>query len=231
MGVSIRQDSPILNSLFNITSLRKLALRFSLASQNRLNDWISKQLTNLQSLRLRSIRSTGGRGSIKLTALQDHQKLMDLYLLGVLPRPVNIKQLPPNLKILTLSMSQLRKDPMRTLGQLPYLNILRLLADSYMGEELTCYQGGFPQLHVLKLWKLMELRELTVKEGAMPCVKQVEIRACRRLEKVEGLSKLTTLKELMLTDMPSQFANKVKENMGADVFVKENEWKSYPFLA
>ncbi|KAJ6677727.1 hypothetical protein OIU85_008314 [Salix viminalis] len=230
-GLSIRQDSPILNSLFNIKSLRKLALRFSLASQNRLNDWISKQLTNLQSLRLRSIRSTGGRGSIKLTALQDHQKLMDLYLLGVLPRPVNIKQLPPNLKILTLSMSQLRKDPMRTLGQLPYLNILRLLADSYMGEELTCYQGGFPQLHVLKLWKLMELRELTVKEGAMPCVKQVEIRACRRLEKVEGLSKLTTLKELMLTDMPSQFANKVKENMGADVFVKENEWKSYPFLA
>ncbi|KAJ6733844.1 DISEASE RESISTANCE PROTEIN RP [Salix koriyanagi] len=230
-GLSISQDSPILDSLFNITSLRKLALRFSSASQNRLNDWISKKLTNLQSLRLRSIRNLGDRGSIKLTALQDHQKLMDLYLLGVLPRPVNIKQLPPNLKILTLSMSQLRKDPMRTLGQLPYLNILRLLADSYMGEELTCYQGGFPQLHVLKLWKLMELRGLNVKEGAMPCVKQVEIRACRRLEKVEGLSKLTTLKELMLTDMPSQFANKVKENMGADVFVKENEWKSYPFLA
>ncbi|KAJ6377836.1 hypothetical protein OIU78_028124 [Salix suchowensis] len=186
-GLSISQDSPILDSLFNITSLRK------------------------------SIRNLGDRGSIKLTALQDHQKLMDLYLLGVLPRPVNIKQLPPNLKILTLSMSQLRKDPMQTLGQLPYLNILRLLADSYMGEELTCYQGGFPQLHVLKLWKLMELRGLTVKEGAMPCVKQVEIRACRRLEKVEGLSKLTTLKELILTDMPSQFANKVKENMGADV--------------
>ncbi|KAJ6366458.1 hypothetical protein OIU77_002945 [Salix suchowensis] len=112
-GLSISQDSPILDSLFNITSLRKLALRFSSASQNRLNDWISKKLTNLQSLRLRSIRNLGDRGSIKLTALQDHQKLMDLYLLGVLPRPVNIKQLPPNLKILTLSMSQLRKDPMQ----------------------------------------------------------------------------------------------------------------------
>jgi hypothetical protein len=148
----------------------------------------------------------------------------------VLPRLINIKLLPPNLKILTLSMSQLRKDPMRTLGQLPYLNILRLLADSYMGEELACYQGGFPQLHVLKLWKLVELRELIVKEGAMPCLKQVEIRACKRLEKLEGLSKLTTLKELILTNMPSQFAKEVKENMGTDVFVKENEWKSYPLL-
>jgi len=228
-GLSISQHSPILSSLFKITCLRKLALRFSSTSQEPINNWIS-QLTTLQSLRLRSIKNTGERGSIKLSALSDHQKLLDLYLLGVLPRPINIKLLPPNLKILTLSMSQLRKDPMRTLGQLPYLNILRLLADSYMGEELACYQGGFPQLHVLKLWKLVELRELIVKEGAMPCLKQVEIRACKRLEKLEGLSKLTTLKELILTNMPSQFAKEVKENMGTDVFVKENEWKSYPLL-
>ncbi|CAK7334125.1 unnamed protein product [Dovyalis caffra] len=229
-GLSISEQSPILSSLFKITCLTKLALRFSLTLPEPMNNWIS-QLTTLQSLRLRSIKKTGERGSIKLSALSDHQKLLDLYLLGVLPRPINIKLLPPNLKILTLSMSQLRKDPMRTLGQLPYLNILRLFGDSYLGEEMTCYQGGFPQLQVLKLWKLVELEKWTVMEGAMPCLREVEIRACKRLEKLEGLKQLATLKELILTNMPSHFAKEVKENMGSNVFIRENEWKSCPLPA
>ncbi|KAJ4839025.1 hypothetical protein Tsubulata_018921 [Turnera subulata] len=229
-GLSISQHSPILDVLFKITSLRKLGLRFSSASQEPISNWIA-QLTNLQSLRLRSIKATGERGSIRLNTLADHQKLNDLYLLGVLPRPIDVKRLPPNLKILTLSMSQLRRDPMRMLGKLPHLNVLRLYANSYLGEEMTCHGGGFPQLHVLKFWGLVDLKEWTVEEGAMPCLREVEIRSCDSLTKVDGLRHVTTLKELILTNMPSSFGQEVEANIGTDVFVRENAWKSCPLLA
>lgn len=228
-GLSISEHSPVLNTLYKRTCLRKLGLSFSSTRQEPMNNWIS-QLTNLQSLRLRSVKEIGKRGSIRLSTLAKHQKLLDLYLLGALPRPIDIKQLPPNLKVLTLSMSKLKKDPMRMLGQLPHLNILRLLAESYLGEEMTCYQGGFPELHVLKLWKLVDLKEFTVKAGAMPCLGELEIRACNRLERLEGLGQVTALKELILTNMPSHFAKEVKESIGTDVFIKENEWKPCPLL-
>ncbi|KAJ4841934.1 hypothetical protein Tsubulata_014000, partial [Turnera subulata] len=172
--------------------------------------YLSLQLTNLQSLRLRSERA------IKLTTLANHQKLNDLYLLGVLPRPIDVQMLPPNLKILTLSMSQLRRDPMRMLEKLPLLNVLRLYANSYLREEMTCHGGGFPQLHVLKLWELVDLKEWTVEEGAMPCLREVEIRSCKRLNKVEGLRHVTTLKELILTNMSSSFGQEVEANIGTD---------------
>ncbi|KAJ4841936.1 hypothetical protein Tsubulata_014005 [Turnera subulata] len=204
-GLSISQHSPIL-----------LGLRFSSASQDPISNWIA-QLTNLQSLRLRSVKATGERGSIKLNTFSDHQKLVDLYLLGVLPRPIDVKRLPPNLKILTLSMSQLRRDPMRMLGKLSHLNVLRLYANSYLGEEMTCHGGGFPQLHVLKLWELVDLKEWTVEEGAMPCLREVEIRSCKRLNKVEGLRRVTTLKELILSNMPSSFGQEVEANIGTDL--------------
>ncbi|XP_052197978.1 probable disease resistance RPP8-like protein 2 [Diospyros lotus] len=234
-GLSISEYSPVLSTLNKITCLRKLGLSFSSTSQEPINNWIV-QLTNLQSLRLRSVKKSGERGSIKLVTsttseLTKHQKLLDLYLLGVLPRPVDVKRLPPNLKILTLSMSGLRKDPMRMLGRLPHLNILRLFAESYLGEEMTCHHGGFPHLHVLKLWNLMELKELSVEEGAMTCLREMEIRACRRLQRLDGLRHVTTLKELTLTNMALDFAKEVKESIGTNVFVRVNEWKPCPLLA
>ncbi|XP_073109626.1 disease resistance protein RPP8 isoform X2 [Elaeis guineensis] len=229
-GLSISEQSPMLNILNKITSLRKLGLKFSLASQELMNNWIS-QLTNLQTLRLRSVKKSGERGTIRLSTMADHQNLLDLYLLGVLPRPINFKHLPPNLKVLTLSMTQLRKDPMQMLGQLPYLNVLRLFADCYLGEEMSCRSGGFPLLHVLKVWKLIELKEWTVEEGAMPCLRELEIRACKSLERLNGLREVTTLKELILTNMPSHFTTDVKESIREDVFIKENKWKPCPLLA
>lgn len=100
----------------------------------------------------------------------------------------------------------------------------------YLGEEMSCRSGGLPKLHVLKVWKLIELKEWTVEEGAMPCLRELEIRACKRLERLNWLREVTTLKQLILTNMPSHFATDVKESTREDVFIKENEWKPCPLL-
>jgi hypothetical protein len=49
---------------------------------------------------------------------------------------------------------------------------------------MTCDEGEFPELRILKLWKLEKLKELTVKEGSMPKLLELEIRGCKKLKKL-----------------------------------------------
>ncbi|KAK0596197.1 hypothetical protein LWI29_013525 [Acer saccharum] len=126
--------------------------------------------------------------------------LRDLYLLGILPYYViDVHFLPPNLRKLTLSLSQLTCDPMPVLGKLPHLIRLRLFGDSYTGKQITCLSGGFLKLRLLNLWKLL-LQDWTVEEGAMPCLNELEIRDCYNMKPPEGLKNVTTLRELVITN-------------------------------
>ena len=102
---------------------------------------------------------------------------------------------------------------MQILGRLHELNILRLLRDSYLGKQMTCLREGFPKLCVLKLWMLDGLENWIVEVGAMPCLRELEIRRCNRLKRPEGLKQITTLKEVILTNMPQQFVADVKGDM------------------
>ncbi|KAL5757331.1 hypothetical protein ACOSP7_019942 [Xanthoceras sorbifolium] len=184
------------------------------------------QLINLQTLKLISVPKRSDE-YISERLMTMHQKLQDLYLLGRLVQKSVIDiGLPPNLRKLTLSLSQLEEDPMPVLGQLHHLNILRLLADSYVGQQITCHSTGFPKLHVLKLCKL-RVREWTVEEGAMPCLKQLEIKDCNNLEPPQGLlQKLTTLRELALTNMSREFGAAVQQSFQCrDVYIIN---KTYP---
>ncbi|KAK4859306.1 hypothetical protein QYF36_003149 [Acer negundo] len=93
---------------------------------------------------------------------------------------------------------------MAVLGQLPHLNILRPFSDSYRGMSMTCRSKGFPKLRALKLWKLC-VQVWTVEEGAMPCLRELEIRSCQNLRPIQGLHNVTSLKKLALTNMPMLF--------------------------
>ena len=79
-------------------------------------------------------------------------------------------------------------------------------------------KGGFPQLLVLKFWMLQELEDWDVKEQAMPNLKQLEIRSCKRLKVPDGLKHLKSLRELKLKDMPVEFTTTIKET-------KEQIWR------
>ncbi|KAL0419387.1 UNVERIFIED_CONTAM: putative disease resistance protein [Sesamum radiatum] len=154
-GLSVDQDSPIKNGLSKLTDLRELGITFRLSKcddkdsngfsttpqfMQDLVEWISK-LTNLQSLRLRSKDDAGRPADLSLRPFSGLNKLSHMNLLGRLQKLPEIDHFPPNIKVLTLSVSQLDEDPMPVLGQLQNLTVLRLLANSYLGEKIVCPPG------------------------------------------------------------------------------------------
>ncbi|KAK2651461.1 hypothetical protein Ddye_011317 [Dipteronia dyeriana] len=232
----IRDRSDMIN-VFRMTRLTKLGFLSELYPTRTEVEGIN-QLTQLQSLKLKLYigctdqqkRSTCVTFFINLLSFAEHHRLQDLYLLAELPQSVsNVGFLPPNLRKLTLSRSKLKEDPMPVLGKLPHLNILRLLSRSYVGENMACLSIGFPKLYLLKLWEL-PVRVWTVEEGAMPCLRLLEIRSCDNLELPQGLQNVTALKELVLTNMPTASRAAAEQSLhGEDVYVRNNSWNSDPF--
>ncbi|GKV20215.1 hypothetical protein SLEP1_g30373 [Rubroshorea leprosula] len=94
-----------------------------------------------------------------------------------------------------------------------------------LGENNAMWSWQFPKAQVLKLWMLEELEKWEVEEGAMPVLEEVEIRCCKKLSNADGLKELTTLKELILTSMNQDFVKELKERLGSNVSVRENDWK------
>ncbi|TKY51752.1 Disease resistance protein RPP8 [Spatholobus suberectus] len=165
-------------------------------------DWIEK-LEYLQSLRLKSRDEEGRPWNLHLKSLENHVNLTDMYLLGSLSStPSILSQFPPSLVELTLSHSKLKDDPMQILKDLPKLRSLSLLAESYVGEKLVCNSASFPQLYVLKVWKLEQLKEWNIEEEALPSLRQLEIRSCSSMKMLpHGLEHVNSLVELKLTNM------------------------------
>uniref|UniRef100_A0A2N9GP00 Disease resistance protein winged helix domain-containing protein n=1 Tax=Fagus sylvatica TaxID=28930 RepID=A0A2N9GP00_FAGSY len=131
---------------------------------------------------------------------------------------VRIKKLPevqqfsPNLAKLTLVFTELEEDPMATLEKLPNLKILCLREESFVGKNMVCSEGGFPQLQSLVLFHLPKLEEWRVEEGATPSLCRLRISECKNLTTIpDGLRFVTTLWELMITGMPKTFKDSVED--------------------
>ncbi|CAK7323733.1 unnamed protein product [Dovyalis caffra] len=231
-GLLIGKKKPREDWLNRLIGLRKLALTCHFESLKEIIPWISK-LMNLHSLKLRSIDEFSRPSSLELEAMSMPHKLSELYLLGKLSPDIGVLRLPQTLKMLTLSVSKLEKDPMSELGKLPNLSILRLFARSYLGKEMICEGKGFPELRVLKLWTLEELEQWTVQEGSMPRLRELEIRRCEKLKETGGWKRLTkTLKELILTNMPDALVKGIKQSKEwANVPVIVNIWDFAPLPA
>ncbi|XP_021282777.1 inactive disease susceptibility protein LOV1-like [Herrania umbratica] len=224
-GLIIRRKLRETDWLVNLTGLRKLKLTCLEPSMEDIADWLT-ELSNLQALKLRSISDSNEPARLAIKAMRNLTNLSRLYLLGELPNTFKVSDLPENLEVLTLSVSHQSEDPMEALGKLGKLEVLKLYAHSFKGQNMTCHRDGFPQLQVLKLWMLKELQSWTVKDKAMPILKEIEIRCCKNLEKVDGLKNLTSLKELTLTNMKSSFIEYAREKVGDKVI--ENDWKFPP---
>ncbi|XP_031248676.1 putative disease resistance RPP13-like protein 3 [Pistacia vera] len=207
-GLSLRNDFFVHNFLRKLTELRNLGLACDPNCEGSITDWVPT-LTQLQRLKLKYVGDDQHpKPSLELKKMHfgNHEKLQDLYLRGQLQLPGQSKLedsfFPPNLKTLTLSLSRLSENSIPVLGGLPHLNILRLFADSYVGEELVFHPKSFPKLRVLKLWKLMNIWLLNFRENSMPCLRELEIRSCNRNLLILGLKDLSALKDIELTNMP-----------------------------
>ncbi|XP_031266316.1 probable disease resistance protein At1g58602 [Pistacia vera] len=230
-GLMIGDNSPTINWLKRFKDLWKLGLICHTESINQIVYWIS-QMTGLRSLRLKSVNDSSKPSSlhIPITISGIPNTLTNLYLVGEMSLFGEIFFVP-NLRVLTLSASQLTHDPMPILKGLEHLIVLRLFANSYSGKEITCGTCGFPQLQVLKLWMLMELSKWTIKEGAMPALRELEIRHCEKLEKPIGLEEVTTLEKLTLTSMDKDFVDEIKRSVGQNVDDVENHWNFPLFVS
>ncbi|GFZ17717.1 hypothetical protein Acr_26g0009870 [Actinidia rufa] len=196
-----------------LINLRKLGLMCQLTSsqQKPPAKWIAK-LNHLESLRLKSIDEMVQPSDLYLEPLSSLKNLSSIYLLGRLGNPIVVDNLPESLTEITLSLSELTENPMPKLGKLRNLRILNLFAKFNTGKNMVCSSDSFPLLRVLNIWKLEELEEWIVEEGALTILKELEIRSCNKLKMIpDGLQHLVHCSELKLTKMPNEFNERVTE--------------------
>ncbi|PQM37466.1 putative disease resistance protein [Prunus yedoensis var. nudiflora] len=124
-----------------------------------------------------------------------------------------------NLTKLTLSgFGNLKDNHIKVLEKLPSLRML-FASVGIFPAALVCSKGGFPFLEFLSLDCLMELKEWKVEKGAMPSLCRLHIEHCSDLEAVpDGLQYITTLKELTIKEMHSEFCSRLGE--GGEDFYK-----------
>ncbi|PQM32687.1 disease susceptibility protein LOV1 [Prunus yedoensis var. nudiflora] len=204
-GLLVDKKTPVKDGLNRLVNLRKLGLTCHSISTEEIGQWILR-LTGLRSLKLRCKNEIGEPSSLHLPSLANLQHLTHVYLLGRLPKLNEKFEFPPQLRVLTLSVSKLEDDPMPKLAQLKNLSVLRLLANSYTGKKMDCPEGGFGSLRVLRLWMLENLEEWEVAEGAMKNLQELEIRCCSSLKAVpDRVLKSSTFEKLNLINMPLTF--------------------------
>ncbi|KAJ9701561.1 hypothetical protein PVL29_006784 [Vitis rotundifolia] len=179
-GLFVDEETPIKDGLNRLLNLRKLGLAISsqlkamLTQVQAVTDWVLN-LNHLRSLRVKSIDDNNQPGDLELKPLTGHLNLSCIFLFGRLRNPSIVSQFPPSLIDLTLSGSELTEDPMQSLDKLPNLRSLKLFAKSYLGKSMHCSLGGFPQLRVLKLWKIDQLEDWKVEKGALQALRDLEI--------------------------------------------------------
>nr|POF24544.1 putative disease resistance protein [Quercus suber] len=211
--VSIYGNIWIPNFLGKLTSLRKLGIHGCFGSQA---EALSKSLLKL--INLENFSLIGNDPILEPTLrLILSQNIHKLYLSGSIEKLLEPQHIQPNLSKLSLKMSQLVHDPFTTLERLPNLRMLKLLSNSFSGRKMVCSSDGFPRLHILEIHDLDNLEEWRVEEGALPSLRRLIISGCRELKMLpEGLQYVTSLKELVVEDMPETFEDRIEQDNGDD---------------
>ncbi|KAI6707016.1 hypothetical protein NL676_009978 [Syzygium grande] len=182
--INFRLNNCDVNDVAKLTNLRKLTLAIIDVANDKLE--IIPQLAKFDLKHLQSSSfyflspySTFKEG--EWSKMSSYTYFCKLSMFGMIEKLPEHKNLPRQLRKLVLLWSFLEEDPMPILGRLQHLVVL-LLCEPFMGKEMVCSAGGFPQLKHLVLDHLPFLEELRVAEGAMPHLSRLEISRCPRLK-------------------------------------------------
>ncbi|KAJ7963277.1 Disease resistance protein [Quillaja saponaria] len=173
------------SSLLNLQTLRGVYL----VEKSPLIDGLDK-LTNLRNLKLklqltRAQQQNGWQGGIDKLKLLRSLKL----------RSIDSRNKPQNLYL----------GPLST---------LEYVSGSFIGVRMVCSARGFPQLLVLKMWRLEALQEWEIQEQALQNLMELDIRHCQLLEVPTGLNHIKTLQKLKLKGMQEVFTATIAKNQG-----------------
>ncbi|XP_057803011.1 probable disease resistance protein At1g58602 [Salvia miltiorrhiza] len=192
-----------LSGLTMLTRLEKLGIEELDGNSDVSKLFVSlADLKNLKHLILRGYRF---RSMPCLDELRILQSVRTLKLDGCLARLP--RSFPPNIVSLTLVNSYLDEDPMPLLGKLCCLEYLKL-RNAYTGQQMVILVGGFPELEVLYIEELWNLRNVQVAESGMIWLTKLLIYDCPYLDTLqEAIGSFSFLNELKMVTTKSIAAN------------------------
>ncbi|XP_073280463.1 putative late blight resistance protein homolog R1A-3 [Primulina huaijiensis] len=105
---------------------------------------------------------------------------------------------PQRLRKLTLTRSGIPWEKMSMVGSLPNLEVLKLMKDSFVGEEWEPVEGEFLVLRYLEI-ESTNLSEWRVESDHFPCLERLIIRWCYKLKEVpSSVGDIPTLQRLTM---------------------------------
>ncbi|KAL2463181.1 putative disease resistance protein RDL6 [Forsythia ovata] len=116
------------------------------------------------------------------------RKLIDSQFLHTLHMDGHLGYIPSNpnnnsrLTEIVLKGSQLKEDPMITLGEFPKLQVLVLQDNAFVGMEMNCSASGFRELKRLEFSNLCFLETWEVEDESMPKLSTLTVKNCRKLQ-------------------------------------------------
>ncbi|KAK3429286.1 hypothetical protein EUGRSUZ_E00701 [Eucalyptus grandis] len=170
------------NDVGKFTNLQKLTVRDNFGPIELDIFW---QLAEFNLKHLRSFSFYFGNflcswTECELSKMSIYPHSCKLFISGEIERLPEHKSLPQQLRKLVLHNSRLKEDPMPILEELKNLVSL-VLMDAFLGKEMVCSAGGFPQLKHLLFGGLYDLEEWRAAEGAVPHLSQLGISSCPKL--------------------------------------------------
>ncbi|XP_058183893.1 disease resistance protein RPM1-like [Rhododendron vialii] len=220
-NVDVNGNGDMVREFGKLTELRRLGIS-KLKRENGMDlCYALEKLKHLSVLYIVSIGMT--EPLLHLDSLSTPPRFIQrLYLKCRLPNlPKWIASLSYLAK-LVLQYSNLNDDPLKALQGLPNLVVLEL-RDAYAGEELCCYDGGYPRLKKLGLLMLRQLKSVRMEQGTMPELRVLDIAACEKLETVPlGIQHLRNLQDLTVWNMPDEFHQKIERPHGEDCWRVQN---------
>uniref|UniRef100_A0A453GVF0 Uncharacterized protein n=1 Tax=Aegilops tauschii subsp. strangulata TaxID=200361 RepID=A0A453GVF0_AEGTS len=228
--VDISAGKAVLQDIKRLTRLCKLGLLgINKRNSQELCSTIAC-LSGLESLSLDSRRETGLSGCLDGVS-SPPENLQSLKLIGNLVKLPEWIQGLKNLVKLKLEWSRISEHDaaIQVLGNLPNLATLRLLDDSFAGEEVgfSFRQEAFPCLKVLQLDWIGNLKSVGFEEGAAPKLELLQYIGWIndfRVGLFSGLACLPSLKEFMLyrehwvkTEFVEHLRGQLAENINGPV--------------
>ncbi|XP_029126211.1 disease resistance protein RPM1-like isoform X2 [Cajanus cajan] len=197
----IDSDGVVIAELGKLKKLRDLSLTHFRRKYRRTLCSSINEMHFLEKLRI------GARDTNEVIDLSDvslHPTLKKLCLSGKLEKFPNWIPKLQNLVKLSLELSFLTSDPLKSLKDMPNLLCLNISHHAYEGESLHFEDGGFQKLKELRLQNLQHLNFISIHREALLCLERLELSELPKLKEVpSGILQLEKLGVVHILNLPN----------------------------